>query len=504
MGAMVLDRTDRVRGEQVREQWEATYRERWREGLTRLQGIPGVVLGFHSVIDGLKRVKKADVERALERVPVYGVAREAAEGDGATPAGSPEEIRSPRDFLLCLLDSMQKGKAMQRMIRDAGTFRWLMEEFGYDFPRLGGTSGNMSSALAPIGVGILVYANPLTTDLAELFVPAENLRVLVEENGAYALKTPRAAASRTGVEAIHWIFEYPEGLTVRVGEKSFATPRANRFIASWNPVNNQLRIDPAFRRGLLARADEFSHFIVSGFHILSETYPDGTTYKECLIPVAEYLAKLRRANPEMLVHYEFASIGSARIRRGIVDWILPRVDSLGLNEVELITVARDAGEPALAERLEKSESIVDVLEATYLVASRSGLRRIQLHNLGYYLCLTSPGYAEGSGADTGMDAALSALLAAATLAAYRTAQGAVSGDFAELGSGLAQPLSSRGLAALRELDEYVGAQGELEKTGVFRYREYDLAFIPTKVVAEPVLTVGLGDLISATAFLATK
>lgn len=477
--------------EQALKRWEGIYQANWRKGLARLRHISGVVLGFHSVIDGVKRVESANLERVLER-------RGITASNSERSASLPGEIFSPEDFLACLMDSMRKGKAMQRMIRDVGVSQWLMEEFGYDFLRLGGTSGNMSSALAPLGVKILVYANPLTTDLAELFVQADNLKVLTEEDGRHMLKTPRAAASRRGIEAIHWIFEYPEGLVVRAGGDQFATPRANRFIASWNPVNNQLQVDPSFKRGLLALAGEFSHFLVSGFHILSETYPDNTTYRECLLPVAEYLADLKRKNPRLRTHYEFASIGSARIRQGIVDWILPEMDSLGLNEVELATLVRDAGESALAERMEKAESITDLFEGACLLARRSHLARLQLHNLGYYLCLVKQDYLEGDN----RNALLSSLVAAATLAASRTAQGFVGKSDDQIGNGLNHPISLRGLAALRELDEHLGAQGELVETGMTRFEEYDLALIPAKVVARPVLTVGLGDLISSSAFLA--
>ncbi len=478
--------------EQILDLWEKIYKANWQSGFSRLRKISGVALGFHSVIDGVKRVERANLEPVLNRNGVIT-------SDFERLTSLPDEIRSRKDFLVCLLGSMWKGKAMQRMIRDASTFHWLMEEVGYDFLRLGGTSGNMSSALAPLGVKILVYANPLTTELAELFVPADNLKVLAVEDGRHVLKTPRAAASRSGIEAIHWIFEYPEGLVVLVGEEQFATPRANRFIASWNPVNNQLRVDPSFKQGLLELAGEFSHLIVSGFHILSETYPDGTTYRECLVPVAEYLTDLKQKNPGLHMHYEFASIGSAKIRQGIVDWILPEMDSLGLNEVELATLVRDAGEFALAERIENAESVTDLLEAIYLVAHRSGLARIQLHNLGYYLCLVRPDYL----GDDDRNAVLSSLVAAATIAASRTAQGFVGGNDDQIGTGLNHPISSRGLEALREIDEHLGVEGELVKTGMTRFKEYHLALVPTKVVARPVLTVGLGDLISSTAFLAS-
>ena len=77
--------------------------------------------------------------------------------------------------------------------------------------------------------------------------------------------------------------------------------------------------------------------------------------------MADYLGQLKEAAPHLKQHYEFASIASPKIRQGIVDLILPHVDSLGLNEVELCALLRNIGRASLAEDIEAQDTIQAVL-----------------------------------------------------------------------------------------------------------------------------------------------
>ncbi len=119
------------------------------------------------------------------------------------------------------------------------------------------------------------------------------------------------------------------------------------------------------------------------------------------------------------------------------------------------------------------------------------INRIQLHDLGYYLCLTKPGFVTPSRTRQG-------LVLAATLAAARTKMGRISGP-QDIFTGLEVPLSQEGLERLAELADLCGES--LAKEGTTTYEGFDLAYLPTKVVERPVLTVGLGDLISSTGFI---
>ena len=71
------------------------------------------------------------------------------------------------------------------------------------------------------------------------------------------------------------------------------------------------------------------------------------------------------------------------------------MDSLGLNEVELCAILRDRGEDELAQEVESRTSLLPVLRALERLADSTGLRRIQLHDLSYYLTLVDADYASG-------------------------------------------------------------------------------------------------------------
>lgn len=468
--------------------WNELYERSLPENLAKIGQVPGVVLGFHATIDGVKAVRPAELTKILAQDEA--LRKEVLDRLGQVPL----EINSPADLVIGLLDSLQKGKALQLMIRSEETFNWTMDKLGYDRLRIGGTSGNMANYLAPLGFEkILVYANPLTREQAELFVDKANLFVLVEEDGEFVLKPPREAYEGEGVYAVHWIFEYPADLKVQAPGLDLTTPRANRYIAAWNPINNRLQVRDDFKRGLLDRAAEFSHFVISGFHILSESYPDGSTYRECLLPVAEYLSQLQEAAPHLKQHYEFASIASPKIRQGIAELIFPHVDSLGLNEVELCALLRNIGEAPLAEDIEAQDAVQAVLAGLRALMEHTGLNRIHLHDLGYYICLQRKGFVSPKQTRAG-------LLLAATLAAARSQTGRID-DKEDIKGGLGVDLSPRGLARLQTLADHLGADKDFLTEGIASHGPYDLVCIPTKIVPKPVLTVGLGDIISSSAFI---
>ncbi len=472
----------------MRNRWNEIYQQELPQALAAIDEVKGVVLGFHSTIDGFKRVKAEEVERILRGNPTL-----ARKVEGKLDE-FPLEINTPADIMRGLLYSLKRGKAFQLMIRREETFRWTMDNFGYDQLRMGGTSGNMTNSLTPLGFPLIVaYANPLTLQQAELFVESNRLFMICEEEDKFVLKPPREAYQGEGIHAIHWIFEYPAGLKISWDDKSLETPRANRFIAAWNPINNKLKITDTFQRGLLSMIDKFSYMLVAGYHLLSEKYPDGTTYLDYLLPTVDYLKKLKGANPDLKMHFEFASIASPRIRSAVIEYVLSVVDSSGLNEVEIVSALRDIGEDEIATEVEKEENSASYLEGMEALLSCTNLKRLQLHNLGYYITLIRKDFSSPERTRRGM-------ILAASLAASRTLTGVIGGRD-EIKKGLSVPFSEVGLAQMRKLKEALSLEDEFYNTGIAEYKDYNLIYIPTKVVEKPLFTVGLGDTISSSAFI---
>lgn len=359
----------------------------------------------------------------------------------------------------------------------------------------------MANALAPLPLQtILVYAHPLTRPLADLFSDSDNLYVAAEERGQVVLKHPREAAQGDEVRAIHWGFEYAAGTTVRVGDRALTAPRASRFYPCWNPVNNRLRLSETFTRFLLQRACDLSHILVAGYQVLSPDYPDGRTCLDYLLPTLDFLKALQQANPGLRLHFECDTIPGDPIRRAVLNHVLPIVDSLGLNEVELDYFIKDMRGEKLGE-LGGAGSAAYYLDGLIQLADRTGLPRIHFHNFGYYLCVERPDRCDP-------ERTRQALVLSAVIAADRARTGGVTGT-ASFDRVRDVPLSDEGIEQMDALSRRIGAparthpdrSGDFLGTGWAEYRGYHLTYLPTRVVRTPLLTVGLGDTISAVAFL---
>jgi len=442
--------------------FERLYRESFEFGLEEIKKVKGVTLGFHSVIDGLQILDTKKVEEEI--APFEDEVLERVEREDI-----PVFIETPQDFFTGLVYAFSKGKALQIMIFDKETYRWIMEKFGPGKLRLGGTSANMAVALAPFGFKkVLVYANPLTKDLAELFPEFENIYVLSPKG---EIDHPRRAWEGEGIFAIHWIFEFSKGQVLNL-KKKIVCPRDNRYIPSWNPVNSKLRIAEHFRKYYPKMAKDFSHFLIAGFHIMKDVYPDGTKVEEIIRDLVEFLKEVKKENPDIFFHVEFASIRPKDVRRGVEDIVLEIADSVGINEVELSWVAEDlgVGDP---EKVVNSDPFEIEKVATYLRESRN-LSRVHVHTLGYYLSSIDT---------TNVDEEREwKALAFAALAAGKKARDGVIKKAEEVKEVMNVPLSPVGLEAFEGL----------KKKGVL--------VLPTKVIEKPKLTVGLGDTISSLAF----
>ena len=445
--------------------WDELFEQAFRKEWEKLRNIPGVITGFHSTIDGLKKVDQTLIDRLLQQFPDFKVLSEEPTS----------VIRKPSDLLTDLLISIREGLAYQRMIEDETTFNWMLENIGYDSLRLGGTSANMASLLSPLPIKkILVYANPLTKELAKLFPKRDNLFVLTEREGKPILLSPKDAWREEGIFAIHWILEYENGLRVEFNNNDFESPRANRFIAAWNPVNSRLKISEEFKRNIFLLNESFSHLLVSGFHILLEKYTEGKTCEDFIVPVASFVKEMKD-RMGLKVHYEFASIGSSMIRKDVIKHMLPIVDSLGLNEIEMSTLLSDLGEELLAKSAKDMKfSLETLIPGLLKIMEKIPLRRIQLHTLGHYIVVTR---------DKNEEEERDALLFAAILAATRSLLGRYETQ-EDLYQGLKIPtITLTGYEGIKKIDEF------------------GLIIVPTKAVPNPKFTVGLGDIISSSGFL---
>ncbi len=269
---------------------------------------------------------------------------------------------------------------------------------------------------------------------------------------------------------VHYILEFPAGLSFGAQ----AAPRPNRFIAA---PKTKILFHRGWEDSLSAVSQECDLFFIAGLNHMGEDYE--TSFQT----VRRHIMTAKAVNPSLKVHLEVTSVPDLRKREAIVEQILPLVDSLGLNETELADLAFLLGLPDW-ERV-RDDPILQ-LEAMKIMAAL-GVRRVHMHTLGYYLCL-SPNPAE---------AVRSGLLFASLIGSVRASTGQVRGP-KDLSKAKRLPVAERGFGELAKLCDQLGLKGrarrELEEEGWCR--DEDLVAIPTKLVTGPKYTVGLGDVIS--------
>ncbi len=432
-----------------------TYEKSVEWGMNRARILPTIALGFHSVIDGLIEV---DPEKLEKKMPQIDAPEDLDD--------IPKSIENKEDFFKGLLFSFVNGKALQIMIDSEDVYEWIMKEFGSGTLRLGGTSANMAKTLSNFPFRkVLIYAYPLTEELAKLFPISPNLFV-VQGDG---LKQARETYGQKGIKAIHWIFEFSQGQKIMIGDKEHICPRSNRFIASWNPVNSRLEIRDPFKSYALNHAKEISKFLISGFHIMKDVYPDGETARDRIDELAEFIKKMRKRNSKIQFHLEFASIRRDGVRRAVEEVLFPISDSLGANEVELSWIARDMGMDA--DGIEGGD--VKKISNVILKLRKTGLKRAHFHTLGFYFLAFDDNFYN-------LDNEKMALAFAALAAAQRAKDGYL--DAKRIKESLEIPISNV---------EY------------HEWKENKTRFIlfPTKVVKHQKISVGLGDTISSLGFV---
>jgi ADP-dependent phosphofructokinase/glucokinase len=100
------------------------------------------------------------------------------------------------------------------------------------------------------------------------------------------------------------------------------------------------------------------------------------------------------------LHVELASMTDAPFVRHLLDTLLPRVDSLGLNEQELATTYEALGynshkwtRSQLSSKVPHADAVIDVITLimnTY--NTKGGLTRIHFHSLAFHIIATRYAY----------------------------------------------------------------------------------------------------------------
>jgi ADP-dependent phosphofructokinase/glucokinase len=396
----------------------------------------------------------------------------------------PRQINEPLDFVARLVHALKTGKPMAVPLVNEELHSWFDSHFKYDIERMGGQAGIIANLLASLDFRrVTVYTPHLAKKQAEMFVNRPNLFYPVVENGRLTFKHPREAYRENDPLKVNRIFEFRAGMTFKLGDETITVPFSGRFIVSARFESIRIYTEPELKP-FLPRIGEMSDgAILSGYQGIKLRYSDGKDANHYLKKAKEDIMLLKREK-DVKVHLEFASIQSRELRKKVIYNLFPLVDSVGMDEAEIAYVLSALGYDKLADRIFTYNRIEDTVLGGKILIDEMNLELLQIHTIYYimYIAHADNPLSEGE--------LRQSLELATTLAAARASLGEITSPD-QISVGMSVPYNERG--------EYVKLRFEEAKRKL-RTKEYKLVIIPTRLVQNPVSTVGLGDTISTGAF----
>ncbi|QDA32489.1 ADP-specific phosphofructokinase [Thermococcus indicus] len=435
-----------------------------------------VYTAYNTNVDAITFLKGEVVQRLIDEFGAEAVRKRMDD--------YPREINEPLDFVARLVHALKTGKPMAVPLVNEELHTWFDSHFKYDVERMGGQAGIIANLLANLDFRrVMVYTPHLARKQAEMFVDRPNLAYPVVEDSRLAFKHPREAYREGDPIKVNRIFEFRAGTTFRLGDETIQVPFSGRFIVSARFESIRIYTDPELKRFLPEIGLQVDGAILSGYQGIKLRYSDGKDANHYLREAKKDILLLKREK-DVKVHLEFASIQNRELRKKVIYNLFPLVDSVGMDEAEIAHVLNALGYSKLSDRIFTYNRIEDTVLGGKILIDEMNLEVLQIHTIYYIMYITH------SDNPLSEEELRSSLELATTLAAARASLGEIRSP-EDFRVGLSVPYNERG--------EYVKLRFEEAKRRL-RTREYKVVIIPTRLVRNPVSTVGLGDTISAGAF----
>ncbi|XP_066523468.1 ADP-dependent glucokinase isoform X2 [Hoplias malabaricus] len=287
-------------------------------------------------------------------------------------------LHSKDDLKEAFIHYMERGAAAERFFSDKEVFQRIARAAA-EYPGaqlyVGGNAALIGQKLASYPEMVVLLCGPVGPKLHELLdeqiiVPPESL----QETDEY-----------------HLILEY------KAGEQwgSSRAPQANRFIFSHDVSNGEMSALETF----VASLEEFQPGLVvlSGLHMM-----EGMGRELWEVRLKEAVIAISDVRNEVPIHLELASMTDRDYMSSIMKEVMPIVNSVGLNEQELLFLSQAGGGPH--SDLPAWNSIPDVGRVTDILlwvlehhgradpGSEADLTRIHFHTLAYHILATVDGH----------------------------------------------------------------------------------------------------------------
>ncbi len=449
-----------------------------------------VLTAFNAVTDYILHVEAKTVQNAF--LSLDETRRKKALEKSHSDAS---QLAHPAEFIAQLLYCMRAGKA-SRAVASPEVLKWLEDTFGQPREkRLGGQAALMAAQLSQLGAKTHVYPAFLSVDQAKLL---EGFGTVPEvKKKKLSFSKPLRAARPEDPTQVSWIFEFKRGDALDVGE-SVVCPRDNRLIvaypAAYVPVFKK-EMEPVL--GKLAKQVDL--FLVSGYHCLN-----AKNVKTETKAIAAQLAKIKASNKKLLIHYEYVPFEDDAVGKAVLPQIARHVNSIGLNEVELIGLLKLLGVKAEAQEIDRHECAETLYFGGLALLNKLKLSRVHVHSLGYNVVVVSDKAASERARDGALFGSVSATL--------KSMYGKLDQSSLKLKSPLR--ISEAGYNQIGQFESSVWDSWQKRKkrpissllrkqfmaSGIFEEpKDHTVIVVPSPVATGIKTTVGLGDVVSACA-----
>ncbi|MDA0525087.1 ADP-dependent glucokinase/phosphofructokinase [Methanococcoides alaskense] len=436
-----------------------------------------VLCGYNVNIDAVYTITGEDISDLLKMVDKDELLEKIYDGPG--------EIRSITDLVAGLVLHMQKGTGAEWFIYSDDVFHFLKSRY-YEKSeiRLGGNMGIMANVMSHMGADQVVMNAVGDINLIKALMSGGNIIFSGES-------VPQdTSTSKDANEIIHFVFDFSSGTQFDLFGTEVIVPRENRFIATYDDINTELTITPEFEEYSLEHVKDMDGAIISGFNQLQRCYPDGSGYSERFEKAHSQLKDWKALNPDLPIHVELGHFMSMDMGVSIFKELAGTVDSIGMNEDELVMLTELHGVPS--DMIRKMDACT-ILDACVRCASSTGLKKIVLHTRDFMMSIFSKGASSSIREMQSMQFGVNC--AAVFAASGRLPERSQLEDSV---SGLAR--SEGGVKQVNKMQDLIG--GERLECGVCGdFRGFSVCILPTIICEKPVSTVGLGDTVSSATFL---
>lgn len=449
------------------------------EQLEKLKQIPSVATAFNTNIDAIVKISGDKLQKLLE--------------ENKIPLADLENIslncfKKPTDVLVGIVKCFSRGIAEEWVTESTAVYDWVEKNLGYERLQMGGQGGIIANTLALLGIKkVIAHTNSHPKKQAEQFLNLDNL--LAMDDGGN-LKKAVDVSRKNDMPLIHWIIEFDKDDSFIYQGKTFNCPKSNRFIATYDPLNMKLVMNPYFVDYM--NKNKVSYLVLSGFHPLMKENKG----LELIDNAVDIIKKWKEQNPDMIIHLEIASTQDIDVRKAIIEKIAPLTHSAGLNERETIDLLQAMGEKELACEIEQKTSAENLFKAILLMKQKLKIARIQLHMFGLYLTIQDEYYPYS------VEQNLKGMMTAAVVSSSKAFVGALE-KYEDISKTLGYSVSKTGLKELQNLALSLN-KPELTETGTCVFENYKISAVPTILIDKPKTLVGMGDTISSVSLLAGR